>query len=141
MRRRRVPPAATTMRRNLIAPWISSASNGAIWARRHGGTRRGLKFGASDALVPRLRPRSIYPEKQTSDALLPHGRMCAKRLLDRKVGEFCAFQILSTIRPYPKQPQAGAGACALSISSKVRPLGSNPNAQNPITPRIYHAAK
>src|SRR4030088_2551001 len=37
---------------------------------------------------------------------------------------------------------AGAGApCLLSISSNVRPLGSNPNAQNPITPTIYHAAK
>jgi len=30
-----------------------------------------------------------------------------------------------------------APARAPSISSKVRPLGSNPNAQNPITPRIY----
>ena len=37
---------------------------------------------------------------------------------------------------------AGANAsCVRSISSKVRPLGSKPNAQNPITPRIYHAAK
>jgi hypothetical protein len=37
---------------------------------------------------------------------------------------------------------AGAGApCRLPISSKVRPLGSNPNVQKPITPSIYHAAK
>ena len=37
---------------------------------------------------------------------------------------------------------AGAGAsCLLSISSNVRPLGSHPNTQKPITPRRYHAAK
>ena len=42
----------------------------------------------------------------------------------------------------PSVTPAGAGvSCLSSISSNVRPLGSNPNTQNPITPRIYHAAK
>src|SRR5262249_21694428 len=102
---------------------------------------RVLKIGAGDAVVPTASAKVDLPRKADQRCVATARRMCAKRLLDRKVGEFCAFQILSTIRPYPKQPQAGAGACVLSISSKVRPLGSNPNAQNPITPRIYHAAK
>jgi hypothetical protein len=42
----------------------------------------------------------------------------------------------------PSVTPAGAGAsCLSSISSNVRPLGSNPNAQNPTTPRMYHTAK
>src|SRR6516225_9043447 len=32
-------------------------------------------------------------------------------------------------------PASACVSCLSSISSKVRPLGSNPNAQNPITPR------
>jgi hypothetical protein len=42
----------------------------------------------------------------------------------------------------PAVTPAGVGVpCLSSISSNVRPLGSNPNAQNPITPRMYHTAK
>ena len=35
----------------------------------------------------------------------------------------------------------GGASSALSISSKVRPLGSYPNTQKPIRPSTYHEAK
>ena len=37
--------------------------------------------------------------------------------------------------------KAAGAPCLSSMSSNVRPLGSNPNTQNPITPSRYHTAK
>jgi hypothetical protein len=60
----------------------------------------------------------------------------------RRTGRYPTLANCYSVDARAAMATPGANAsCVRSISSKVRPLGSNPNAQNPITPRIYHAAK